>query len=369
MWIDAFDNQLYAGGELNCPSGSPCPGRFTAFMELANVCGDAAGSTQYRWKINKPSTPITSLYQGAHFVHYVTYDVDMPSVYPSTVRDTIYLISGARRESCGNPVYAETLRMANPEASTTAPDGTQWSDALKNVNHPRGIANVTILADGSIGLFGGKDTSAFGCPLFKTPEIMKPEEVFGTGHTGWITGADATMARGYHQVSLLLPDGSVWVGGGEGAAAWPAQPSWNSFEIFKPPYLYQGARPVIVNAGAAHPTAPQAGIWQYPPNPAAGGQLDAPIKVDLPGILPFPYQSQLARAFLIRNGSSTHHLDNHQRYIEVPIVSETPDGNGLIEVQVLIPPTKDVAPKGFYMLFVVLNNGVPSPGRFIQIVV
>jgi hypothetical protein len=45
--------------------------------------------------------------------------------------------------------------------------------------------------------------------------------------------------RGYHSVSLLLPSGKVLVAGGDGNS---------QIEIFSPPYLFRGARPIIASA-------------------------------------------------------------------------------------------------------------------------
>ena len=52
----------------------------------------------------------------------------------------------------------------------------------------------------------------------------------------WTTLASATVPRLYHSTALLLPDGRVLTGGGDGHP---------EVEVFSPPYLFKGARPVM----------------------------------------------------------------------------------------------------------------------------
>jgi Domain of unknown function (DUF1929) len=58
----------------------------------------------------------------------------------------------------------------------------------------------------------------------------------------------------------------------------------------------------------------------------------------------------------------THHTDAGQRYIKLPIQSRT-----ATSLTGLAPANGNIAPPGFYMLFIVKNNGAPSAGRFVQV--
>ena len=60
-------------------------------------------------------------------------------------------------------------------------------------------------------------------------------------------------------------------------------------------------------------------------------------------------------ASLIKNGMTTHSFDSGQRLVELDILSQ---GAGLISAKVTNEP--NVAPPGWYMLFLIDMNGVPS---------
>jgi hypothetical protein len=62
-------------------------------------------------------------------------------------------------------------------------------------------------------------------------------------------------------------------------------------------------------------------------------------------------------------GATTHAFDMHQRHVELQVVNELP-GQG---VDVLSPPSDAAAPPGWYMLFLLDEDGVPSEASWIQI--
>ncbi|WP_410963394.1 galactose oxidase early set domain-containing protein, partial [Salmonella sp. SAL4455] len=54
-------------------------------------------------------------------------------------------------------------------------------------------------------------------------------------------------------------------------------------------------------------------------------------------------------------GAVTHHTDAGQRYVKLAITGRT-----ATQVSVRAPANGNLAPPGFYMLFIVKANGVPS---------
>jgi hypothetical protein len=149
----------------------------------------------------------------------------------------------------------------------------------------------------------------------------------------WTTLASNAITRGYHGSSLLLPDGRVLnAGSGNGAGA----PDERNAEIFSPPYLFRGQRPVVANA---------------PSEVRYGAQFR----------IETPQASGIANVSLIRLGAVTHAFDQNQRFQRL---SFTADANGLT---VTAPSSSNRAPPGHYMIFILDGNDVPSVGKIIRI--
>jgi hypothetical protein len=108
-------------------------------------------------------------------------------------------------------------------------------------------------------------------------------------------------------------------------------------EIFSPPYLFRGARPTIKSAAVE---------WKY-------GQLLDIQTVDA---------GNLGFVSLIRHCVTTHSYDTNQRLVDAPIVSQK---GGVVRVKV--PDNRNVAPTGWYMLFLVNAAGVPSIAQSIHL--
>ena len=95
--------------------------------------------------------------------------------------------------------------------------------------------NATMLPDGTVLVTGGSSGAGFNnaaAPVF-TAERWDPAQ------NSFTELASATRYRGYHSMALLLPDGRVLSSGGDN------QPN---AEVFSPPYLFKGARPVVTSS-------------------------------------------------------------------------------------------------------------------------
>ncbi|MFE0252054.1 galactose oxidase-like domain-containing protein [Streptomyces sp. NPDC059010] len=137
--------------------------------------------------------------------------------------------------------------------------------------------------------------------------------------------------RGYHSSAFLLPDGRVMATGDN-----PGNGSWNhDVSIYTPPYLLKGERPTITSVIDTE--------WTY-------GDTQR-ITVDRP----------VAKAELIRPAAVTHSSDPNQRFVDLPL---SVDGNN-IDLNVTSNP--NLAPPGWYMLFAVDANGVPSVAKWVHL--
>lgn len=183
--------------------------------------------------------------------------------------------------------------------------------------------NSTVLPDGTVLVTGGSRGNGFDnqkAPVF-TAEVWSPVT------EQWTTLASATQYRGYHSTALLLPDGRVLSAGGDTS---------RNAEVFSPPYLFKGARPSVTTV----------------PGTAGYGQAF---------FVETPEAASIATVSLVRLSSVTHAFNMDQRFLRL---SFTQAAGGLT---VTGPPAPEVAPPGYYLLFLVNQTGVPSVGRFIRI--
>jgi hypothetical protein len=238
-----------------------------------------------------------------------------------------------------------------PDAKSTTPTATAekidliqpsptWETA-GSMSAPRRHLNSTVLPDGQVLITGGTRGGGFvdinEADAVKTAELWNPK----IGPAGqWTTLASASKMRVYHSVSLLLPDGTVLHGAsGDAMAGLVPVPPERNHEIFSPPYLFKslnGSRPVITSAPAS----------------VGYGQTFS---------VQTPYAAQITDVRWIRLGSVTHAFDAGQR-ANTLIFSQTATG-----VDVTAPPDSKSAPPGYYQLFILNRNGVPSVGKVVKI--
>lgn len=218
------------------------------------------------------------------------------------------------------------LKAANPAFVPTSP-----------LNLPRLHLNAVLLPDRTVFVTGGSLKQE------DEPLARLQGEIYDPVTDEWTLTAASTVPRLYHSTALLLPDGRVVASGGNPEATalveWDKDPVHEEMrlEIFSPPYLFRGPRPTI--AGAPEE-------WKY----AQAISIDSPDA------------GSLRWANLVRNCVTTHSFDGGQRLIDLPIVSQM---GGIVTVNV--PGNSNIAPPGWYMLFLVNNKGVPSVARWIHL--
>lgn len=75
-----------------------------------------------------------------------------------------------------------------------------------------------------------------------------------------------------------------------------------------------------------------------------------------------PDAASISSVVLMRSGAPTHAFDMEQRLVGLSFTA----GSGVLNVTA--PPNGNIAPEGYYMLFLVNNAGVPSVAQFVQLV-
>jgi hypothetical protein len=193
--------------------------------------------------------------------------------------------------------------------------------------------NATLLADGQVWVNGG---SADGNVL--TNDFLV-SEMWNPATNTWTDTASASIARLYHSTALLLPDATVITGGGGD----PGPLKNLNGEIYYPPYLY-------LKDGSGH-LAPRPSITSAP-DVLGWGQS---FKVEIQSA------TKISRVTLVRTGVVTHDFNSNQRFQELNFTQKKS------ELKLKTPASNGVAPPGFYMLFVIDANGVPSVAKIFRI--
>ena len=137
-------------------------------------------------------------------------------------------------------------------------------------------------------------------------------------------------SRMYHGTAVLLPDGRVLSAGQDDGSL------ENYGEIYSPPYLFKGARPTITAA---------------PATVGYGGSMT----------ISTPDAAGIASVVVVRATSVTHQISTDQRAIPLTFTA----GTGSLTAQ--SPANSAIAPAGYYLLFILSTEGVPSIAPWLHI--
>jgi hypothetical protein len=202
------------------------------------------------------------------------------------------------------------------------------------LNTARQWGNTTILPDGTVLVNGGADTPT---PVFDCAYAVLSSELWSPVTGQWTVMASEAHPRIEHSTSILLPDGRVLSSGGTqinsslGGTCGP----YLDAQLYSPPYLFKGPRPTITGA----------------PSTVTYGQqfLVATPNTDITSV------SWIAL-------SAVTHVDNQGQHLTHPAFTAATGG-----LQVTAPLNANLAPPGFYMMFLINSAGVPSYAKFVQI--
>ena len=250
-------------------------------------------------------------------------------------------------------------------SSTRAPPLPAWrrDDAVvPPLNRGRDYFNVVLLPDGSLASLGGAagDRTTGGSPpplnsYTGGEQELKRIELLPRGRRRVAARTAQRKWRTYHSSALLLPDGRVLSAGDDywDLADQPdpyvrqgptASKPLDEAEIYEPPYLFDGEA-----------RAPRPAIAGGPASASWGDDVGVPVSEAA--------ERPAGRAVLVAPGAVTHGVDMNQRHVELPVLGRVP-GKGL---NVRMPASPNVAPPGWYMLFVLDAAGTPSVARWVQL--
>ncbi len=202
----------------------------------------------------------------------------------------------------------------------------RWEPA-PSMHAARAHANVVLLPDAKVLIVGGGQHDLYNQPVHFA-EIYDPET------DRWTPAPSQVYGRAYHSTAVLLPDGRVLSAGQDddhsghgGSGAWA--------EIYKPPYLYRGGRPKIRKA-------PDAALY--------GESITVRAR----------QARRIESAVLVGLGAVTHSVNMSQRYVALDF-----EHAGGLDVELEMPKKPELAPPGYYMLFLLNDRGVPSKAHIL----
>ncbi|MCO4893143.1 DUF1929 domain-containing protein [Cupriavidus sp. WGtm5] len=265
------------------------------------------------WSWSSIPNMLSSHYEYANGVIYTD-----ASVTP--VKQAVMIAGGAEGDSAFR--NNEWFDVGNPNAGWR--QFPQWLQ-------PRHNANTVILPDGTLFTVGGNAASnGYDNPHFDSELYNKPA---GDPTGTWIPMSPNTIQAGYHSSAILLPDATVLLSQDDMN---PLAASTHQAQVYSPPYLFKGARPNISSAPGTLSLGQTFTVGSSTPN--------------------------VSSVALVAPGAVTHGNDMHQRYIKLRYTKQ-----GAKNLRVTLPASSSLVPPGYYMLFIIDSQGVPSVAKFVRV--
>jgi hypothetical protein len=219
-----------------------------------------------------------------------------------------------------------------------------WSPATSIPDgRPRINVNAVLLPDSTILVCGGLQAAPYPTWIYDPNAVVN----------AWQEMDEMNQPRHYHSCALLLPSGQVMMAGGASSGGCSLSVE-NSVEVFSPPYLFNpdgtlASRPAIDAVDGEVPTPSHAPQFHHGHS----------FTIDT------PQAASIAKVVLIRPMAVTHQTDSEQRIVHMPfyksdtyeLTATAPDGSH----------PHAMAPRGYYMLFILDGDGVPSEGKFVHL--
>lgn len=210
---------------------------------------------------------------------------------------------------------------------------SDWS-RISDMHFPRTNVNAVVLPDRTVLVIGGQRNGKWSAD----PQPVLEAEIYDPASNEWTVLAPMQYPRQYHSVAVLLPDGRVMTAGGiDPTLGGTPQRDQRFMEVLSPPYMFRGTRPTLNSTPS---------------------QISYGIQFDILT----PEASSIESVVLLRPISMTHHTDAGQRYVKLAILARNTN-----KITIKSPDNGNIAPPGYYMIFIVTTDKIPSVANFIQI--
>ncbi|MBA3457040.1 MAG: DUF1929 domain-containing protein [Deltaproteobacteria bacterium] len=199
----------------------------------------------------------------------------------------------------------------------------------------RSRASTVMMPDGRILVIGGYVEDASDPAPRNAYGYTSLVDVWDPGRDAWRRLTSIEVAREYHAMPVVLPDGRIFVAGGEGQPG--NEPAASVAEVFSPPYLARGPRPRI---GMITET-----------DLRRGGSLTIDLASD----------EQVTEVVMMGTNATTHFMDSGTGRYESLAFEQI----GL-HVTARVPGEPGRAIPGWYLVFVLVDD-VPSVARIMRL--
>jgi hypothetical protein len=217
------------------------------------------------------------------------------------------------------------------------------------------MGDMTLLPNGNVLIINGAGAGTAGWENGRNPVlnpvIYRPDNALGSRFE---LQNPTTIPRMYHSTAILLRDGRVLVGGSNPHIGYSFTdvlfPTELSLEAFYPPYLdaqFSKLRPKIAS-------------------PASQSELGYGQKLAVRFSVTGTLAQNLVSVTMVAPSFTTHSFSMNHRLLVLDAEKVTNLGKSTYEVRVTTPGFGNLAPSGYYLLFVV-HREIPSEGIWVKI--
>ncbi|XP_055824624.1 aldehyde oxidase GLOX-like [Solanum dulcamara] len=290
---------------------------------------------------------------------------DEPRNYPSTgsavllpldenrpMEAEILVCGGAPRRAFGlraNGIYMIALSSCG-RISVSDVHG-RWK--METMPTPRVMSDMLILPNGDILIINGASRGTAGydnaCSPVTRPVIYQPNR---RGHNRFSVMKASSRPRLYHSSAILMTDGRVLVGGSNPHGFYNFTgvefPTDLSLEAFYPPFLapeHKHLKPTVLSIDE---------ILIYKKTFSVTFTVFRFLRLETVSVR------------IIAPSFTTHSFSMNQRMLVLKGVAIVAVSANIYRFTAFGPSTKEIAPPGYYLLFVV-HAGIPSSGMWVKI--
>jgi len=239
----------------------------------------------------------------------------------------LFIFGGTNGGQDSGVATAETINFSSPEP--------KWK-SVTDLAAPVTQNNVIALPDGKLLVVGGAD--------MRRGIINLRYQLYDPTDGSRTDVATSPVPRYDHSTALLMPNGGVWITGGNRVNLIPGSPQTQAqrdaavpvLEFYKPPYFFKGTRPVVKH---------------FPHDIRYGRRFRLDVS-----------DAEVESVALLRTGPITHNWAWGNQYVRLPFQARS---HGKLDVTA--PPLPGLAIAGDYLLFVVSKNGAVSEGQHVRL--